>query len=277
MAFKLKYQTEEQINQCLRLLEGILEQNLLGVYMYGSAILGGLQKYSDIDLFVISDRSTTHEEKAKLAVNLLQISGVYMKSEKLPIEITIIEKSEVNPWHYPPHFDFQYGDWLRKEFESGVIEPWSSKEMPDLALLITQVLLASKTLFGPAPNQLLCKIPYNDIIAAIIHSLKSLMLELDSDTRNALLGYARIWHTLETDAICSKSTAADWAIQRLPNEYRPVIKRAKAICAGNENEYWDDIQPLVKPCADFMASQINKQISIIKLADNTNKSIKLIE
>lgn len=76
-----------------------------------------------------------------------------MKSSKLPIELTIVIKSEINPWHYPPKFDFQYGDWLRESFESGVIEPYPTKVMPDLALLITQVLLASDTLFGPNPDQ----------------------------------------------------------------------------------------------------------------------------
>lgn len=277
MTFILNNETEEQINQCLNLLKDIFGQNLLGVYLYGSSILGGLQKYSDIDLFVISDRSTTHEEKAKLAVSLLQVSGIYMKGSKLPIEMTIVKKSEINPWHYPPIFDFQYGDWLRKKFGSGIIEPWSTKEMPDLALLITQVLLASKTLLGPNPDQLLCKIPYQDIIAATKHTLKNLMSDLNSDTRNVLLTYARIWSRLKTDAIRSKLAAADWAIDRLPDKYRPVMKRAKAICAGEENEYWDDIQPLVKPCADFIVSEINYQISVVELADSTNKSIKLAE
>lgn len=277
MTFILSNETEEQIKQCLNLLKDIFGQNLLGVYLYGSSIFGGLQKYSDIDLFVVSDRSTTHEEKVKLVVSLLQISGIYMKSPKLPIEMTIVTKSEINPWHYPPHFDFQYGDWLRKKFESGIIEPWSTKEMPDLALLTTQVLLASKTLLGPHPDQLLNKVPYKDFMAAITHASKDLMSDLNSDTRNVLLTYARIWSTLKTDAIWSKLAAADWAIDRLPEKYRPVMKRARAICIGEENEYWDDIQSLIKPCADFIVSQINNQISVVELSDDTDKSIKLAE
>lgn len=273
----LSSEAKEQINQCLNLLQDMFGQDLLGVYLYGSSIVGGLQKYSDIDLFVVSDRSTTLEEKAELSANLLKISGVYMMESKLPIEITIVTKSEINPWRYPPRFDYQYGDWLRKEYEDGIIEPWSTKEMPDLALLITQVLLASKALLGPNPDQLLCRIPYKDIIAATAHSLKSLMLDLNSDTRNVLLTYARIWSTLKTDAIRSKLAAADWAINCLPEQYQPVMLRARAIYIGEKNEYWDDIKPLVMPCADFMENQINNQISVVMLSDNTNKSIKLAE
>lgn len=273
----LRNETEEQIKQCLTLLKNVLGSNLLGVYLYGSSVVGGLQKYSDIDLFVVSSRATTNKEKQTLVNNLLKISDIYMKSSTLPIELTIVVKNEINPWHYPPKFDFQYGEWLRNQFESGNIEPWPSKEMPDLALLITQVLLASKTLLGPSPDQLLPKVPYKDFMAATTHALKDLMSELNSDTRNVLLTYARIWSTLETDAIRPKLAAGDWAIVRLPEEYRPVMKRARAICAGEENEYWDDLQSLIKPCADFMVSQINNQISALMLADNSNKTIKLAE
>ena len=276
-AFKLDDETERQIDQCLNLVKEIFGQDLLGVYLYGSSILGGLQKYSDIDLLVVSERSTTYDEKTKLANELLQISGVYMKSTKLPIEMTIVEKAEINPWHYPPNFDFQYGDWLRTQFESGIIEPWTTKEMPDLALLITQILLASKTLLGADPDKLLCKVPYKDFMSATTDALQNLMPELNSDTRNVLLTFARIWSTVETDAIRSKPDAANWAIDRLPEQYRSVIKRALAICKGEEKEVWDDVRELIQPCANIIIGQINNKVNEIKLSNDTTKSIKLAE
>lgn len=274
---KIDDETKKQINQCLNFLKEMLAQDLLGVYLYGSSILGGLQKYSDIDLFVVTNRATTYAEKAKLTAQLLQISGVYMKSTKLPIEMTIVEKAAVNPWHYPPDFDFQYGEWLRGQFSSGVIEPWSTKKMPDLALLITQVLLASRTLFGADADQLLCKVPYKDFIIATTDALHHLMAELHSDTRNVLLTFARIWSTVATDAIRSKPAAADWVIQHLPAPYHPVMQRAKAIARGEETEYWDDIEELIKPCADFIIEQINNKLIEIELSNNTSKSIKLAD
>lgn len=267
---------EVQINQCLYLLHKIFKNDLLGVYLYGSSILGGLQKYSDIDLFVVSNRATIHKEKTKLVTDLLQISGIYMQSKKLPIKITIVEKSKINPWHYPPKFDFQYGDWLRKEFESGNIEPWPTNEMPDLALLVTQVLLASKTLAGINPEQALCKVPYKDFIIATTDALSNLMSEVDSDTRNVLLTLARSWSTIKTDAIRSKPAAANWAINCLPEKYIHVMKRAKSICTGETEEYWDDIQALTKPCAEFIINQTNNEISKINLSD-ANRTIRLAE
>lgn len=266
----------EQVSQCIELLKSVLGEHLLGVYLYGSSVIGGLQKYSDIDLFVVSDRATTQNEKSKLIKGLLHISGIYMKSSKLPIELTIVVKSEINPWHYPPNFDFQYGDWLRGKFESGIIEPWSTKVMPDLAILITQIYLASKTLFGPSSNRLLCAIPYRDFILATKVSLKNLMADLCTDTRNVLLTYARIWSTLETDTIRSKPAAALWALPRLPKEHQPVLERARSICTGETIEDWLDLKHLIQPCASYMLNQINTQISLIENADYGHRKISLL-
>jgi len=74
---------------------------------------------------------------------------VSLDAYKFPIEMTLVEKAAINPWKYPPHFDFQYGEWLRESFEKGIIEPWQTYEMPDLAVIIMQVLLKSQTLLVP--------------------------------------------------------------------------------------------------------------------------------
>jgi streptomycin 3"-adenylyltransferase len=273
---------EKQIAQSLSVVESLLGEALLGVYLYGSSVVGGLQKYSDIDLLVVSGRSTTREEKARLVARMLTISCVDENSPRRPIELTIVVEGEIKPWHYPPTFDFQYGDWLRKAFEAGNIEPWSSKIMPDLALLITQVRLASKTLLGPAPDQLLDAVPYRDFMTASVKELDSLMADLSRDTRNVLLTLARIWSTVETDAIRSKPDAAAWILNlnRLPAAYQPVMRRARAICVGEEPEHWSDIEALVQPCADFMVDRIKAQMSQLESpesAEDANRSIKLAE
>lgn len=256
----------QQISECIDLVTKILSDNLLGVYLYGSALVGGLQKYSDIDLFVVTNHATTLSEKNELTKHLLHISGLYMKSAKRPIEMTVVEKGAVNPWHYPPRFDFQYGEWLRASFEIGDIES-QDHEMPDLALIITQVLLKSQTLFGEPPQKVLAPVPYSDFIKAMLQDVDRLIADIKDDTRNVLLTLARIWSTLDTNTIRSKPDAADWAIERLPEIHQVVMKRAKSICIGDENEYWEDIKASLEPCADWILQKINT----IKLFINPNK------
>ena len=224
----------------------------------------------------MTGRAITLDEKKKLVTNLLEISGIYMKDPKFPIEMTIVERTAINPWTFPSHFDFQYGEWLRDSFEKGSIEPWDSYEMPDLALIVTQVLLKSQTLWGLAPEQLLAPVPTKYFMKAMLQDLNRLVDDLEQDTRNVLLTLARIWSTLVTHAIRSKPDAADWVMNHLPNTYQPVMKRAKSICMGEENEHWDDIRELIKPCADFMVTEINAQSSLVNLEDR-NAPITLAE
>lgn len=267
-------EAQNQIEDSLVLLKATLGTNLLGVYLYGSSLVGGLQRYSDIDLLVVINRKTTLEEKSALIDKLLQISGIYMKSSKLPLELTLVQQSAINPWRYPPHFDFQYGEWLRAAFEEGTTQSSQTNEMPDLALIVTQVLLKSQTLWGPEPEQVLSHVPYRDFMKAMLHDVDRLIDEIESDTRNVLLTFARIWSTLETNEIRPKPVAADWVINRLPKEYQPAMERAKLICIGEEEEHWDDVKQFIKPCSDFMMKKIRTQAALISF-DDQSKVIKL--
>ncbi|GAB5835876.1 hypothetical protein JMUB7531_28810 [Staphylococcus aureus] len=53
-----------------------------------------------------------------------------------PLEVTVINRSEVVPWQYPPKREFIYGEWLRGEFENGQIQEPSYD--PDLAIVLAQ-------------------------------------------------------------------------------------------------------------------------------------------
>ena len=165
---------------------------------------------------------------------------------------------EVKPWRYPPSFDFQYGDWLRGEFESGNLEPWPTTVNPDLATLITMAILADTPLFGPPPAQFFDPVPPGDQISAMLAGIDSLRGDLYSDTRNVLLTFARIWSTLATGVIRPKDAAADWVLDRLPEEHRPVIARACAIYLGQHPEGWDDIADRLDPHVEYVVAEIRR-------------------
>ncbi|HXT34307.1 MAG TPA: nucleotidyltransferase domain-containing protein [Chloroflexota bacterium] len=117
---------EQQITEVLALVREVLGPDVLGAYLHGAAVLGGLRPRSDIDILVVSRRPTTHEEKRRLVERLLVISRANPPGPRRPVELTIVVQSHVRPWRYPPSFDFQYGDWLRREFEKRVLYPANS-------------------------------------------------------------------------------------------------------------------------------------------------------
>jgi streptomycin 3"-adenylyltransferase len=235
-----------QLDRVVALVREVLGAELAGAYLFGSAVLGGLRPESDLDVLAAARRPTTREEKQRLADGLLALS-------KRPrhVEVTVVVRGET-----PRRIDFQYGDWLRAEFERGELEPWEPRADRDLPTLLAMTLAAGVALAGPPPAEMLDPVPRDELVRAMAGDVGSLLDELDSDTRNVVLTLARIWSTLATGEFRSKDAAADWALPRLPEEHREVLARARAIYLGDEEERWDDLRPALRPHGERVAAEI---------------------
>ena len=246
----------EQTDRIADLLRDVLGQKVVGAYFHGSAVLGGLRPHSDIDVLVVSKQESTLEERRILIDRLLSISGPGDPSGRSrSIELTIVVESAIRPWRYPPRCDFQYGEWWRREFERGDPAPWPPQN-PDLALLVTVALSGNRPLFGPPPAQTMDPAPRRDLVRSTVDCIPGLLCDLEWDTRNVVLTFARIWKTVATGMIHSKEEAADWVLARLPAEHRPVPARARSIYAGSEADRWEDLMPRVRPYVDHVIREI---------------------
>lgn len=234
-----------QLDRVVQILQEVLGNAVVGAYLFGSAVLGGLRPRSDLDVLVVTSRRATREEKEHLVEKLIAISGRPSPGggHWRRVEVTIVVGSEITPWRYPPRMDFQYGDWLHDSFVSGDPEPWQVTENHDLASLVTMTLLADTPLLGRPPAEVLDPVPHHDLHDATVGHVDEIVAGLDDDdTRNVVLTLARIWSTASTGDIRSKDAAADWALARLPEELRPPLARARAVYLGDEEDRWDDLE-----------------------------------
>ncbi|MFD0899626.1 aminoglycoside adenylyltransferase family protein [Actinomadura sediminis] len=243
-----------QTDLVLDLLHGTFGADLVGAYLHGSAVLGGLRPHSDVDVLAVVRRPAAPAERRALVAGLLPVSGGGAR----PVELTVVAETAVRPWRYPPVCEFQYGEWLRDEYERGMVpEPAPS---PDLAPLITMALAGDAPLFGPPPSRVFAPVPHADVVRAVVGSVPELLGDLDGDARNVVLTLARVWATAATGEIMPKDAAAAWALPRLPAEHRPVLARARAVYLGEEDERWDDLRSRLRPHAEFVASEIDRML-----------------
>jgi streptomycin 3"-adenylyltransferase len=246
----------DQVEQVASLVREVLPEAVLGIYLHGSSVFGGLKPGSDLDLFAVTSRRTTDTERRRLIEQLLPISGPGDPTgESRPINLEIVVQSDVRPWRYPPRLDFQFGDWYRPEFARGNFAPWDPAN-PDLAILLEMVRQADRPLFGPPPGEVLDPIPWVDIRQAMLDSIPDLLSYLDGDERNVVLTFARIWTTLATGVTRSKDGAADWALPLLPPEHRAVLRYARANYLDGAPEEWGDLLPRVRPFVDCVIDKI---------------------
>ncbi|WP_344861181.1 hypothetical protein [Planomonospora alba] len=106
----------DQLQRVVRLLHDVLGPGLIGAYLHGSSVLGGLRAASDLDVLAVSRRSMDDRERKALLGGLSEVSGLTAGTR--PVELTVVVRSEVRPWRFPPTGDFLYGEWLRAGFHA---------------------------------------------------------------------------------------------------------------------------------------------------------------
>ena len=242
-----------QIDAVVRLVRDVLGDSAEAAYLYGSAVRDGLRADSDLDILVVATRRTTDGERRALIRGLLSISRTRDDpGATRHLEVTLVVRSDVQPWRYPPPMELQYGDWWRREFEAGDFSPWTSPN-PDLAVLLTAARAEGMALFGPPAAELLDAVPGDDLRRALRDVVPNLLKDLDDDTRNVLLTLARVWVTLETGSIVPKDEAAAWALARLPEGRGDALRSARAAYLGAATEAWEDAAAMASARADAAA------------------------
>ncbi len=104
----------------------------------------------------------------------------------------------------------------------------------------------------------LTPVPSGDLTRAMQAGIDPLRGDLHADTRNVLLTFARMWSTLATGVIRSKDAAADWVLDRLPEEHQPVLARARAIHLGQQPEGWDDLRDCLDAHVEYVVAEIRR-------------------
>ncbi len=228
----------DQIRQVVRLVNDTIGSQVRGLYLHGSAVNGGLRPASDLDIMAVTRMPLTDRQRRSLVAGLLPISGRRAGAGARSVELIVVVESDVRPWRYPPVADLLYGDWLREQIEAAGPPP--PAPMPNLAIEIPQTLAADHPLLGPPPALVFDPVPPEDLVRGCLDGIPQLLRDLPGDTRNVVLTLARIWTTVATGAIRSKDRAADWAIDRLPPEHRPVLSHARQqyLTCDYSEEFW---------------------------------------
>jgi predicted nucleotidyltransferase len=75
-----------QTERALRLVRKVLGRDVLGAYEHGSAVLGGVQPTSYVDILVMTGRLATLAEKRQIVEGLMAISAPF----PLPVRSAVL-------------------------------------------------------------------------------------------------------------------------------------------------------------------------------------------
>ncbi|WP_342375277.1 aminoglycoside adenylyltransferase family protein [Myxococcus stipitatus] len=246
-----------QVSQVVDLLPRLLGADLVGLYLYGSALNGGLRPKSDVDLMVALARPLSTARREALVEHLLAISvDPRLGTPGRPLEVTGVVLEEVQPWRHPAKRELQFGEWLHDDFVAKRLD--GPVMDPDLTLLLTMVRQHGVALWGPPPTEVFAPIPLADVDRALAETVAQWTGEdtWRGEEKHILLALARIWMTRVRGGFFPKDVAAAWALERLPPAHRPVLEAARAAYVGEREVEWARLAEEVGACIRFMKALI---------------------
>lgn len=233
-------QQTHQIRKASTTLHSILGDSLLAVYLYGSAVSGGLRPQSDIDLLAVVEEGLTEGQRDDLLTALLRLSGRHPAAPEGPrsLEVMVFRQPDLTAAACPARAEFVYGEWLRDAFEAGD-KPMPAHH-PEHTLILAQARREAMSLIGPSVDNLLPEVPLNYVRQAICDALPALMVGLRGDERNVLLTLARMWRTVRTGDFVAKDAAAVWAIPQVHARDASTLDYARRAYLGEIADDWSD-------------------------------------
>jgi len=255
------------VNEALKLLltevQKVLEDQFVGLYLYGSLSSGDFHpEASDIDFLVVTRELLPEQTIIALEAMHGQIWETGLKwAEKL-------EGSYISKRH------------LRRYKKSGVAYPTINEQKfyvaPHGSDWINQRHIIREqgvALAGPDPKMLIDPVRPDDIrraVRGILHEWWFPMLDNPSWLRNhgseyhayAILTMCRCLHALEHGTIVSKPVAAKWAQEKLGNKWQQLIDQSLSTRLGaREFELYGDALELIRYTMDKVISAKEAAVS----------------
>ncbi|EOR03352.1 ANT(3'')-II family aminoglycoside nucleotidyltransferase [Acinetobacter genomosp. 15BJ] len=245
-----------QLEQLTESLQQLLGGSLFAIYLYGSAVDGGLGPESDLDVLVVVRQALTLQQRQQLAETLLHISHPIGAAQRA-LEVTIVRKDHILSGSYPLSYELQFGEWLRDELSQG--DMLSEHADPDLSILLKKAQMHHRTLFGPSLTQWSAEIPVQQLWQAMADTYPSIVAhwDEDADERNQILALCRIYFSLVTNEIAPKDQAAQWVMTQLQPQYQPVLQCMVQEYKGEiGKQNWQQQHQALVPVVDFLSMKI---------------------
>lgn len=207
--------------------KNILGDNLTGIYLHGSAVMGcfNTQK-SDIDLLVVIKEDMSKEAKRKY-MDMVVALNQYAPEKGL--ELSIVKESVCNPFVYPTpfelHFSITHLGWYQSN-PKDYVEKMNGMDK-DLAAHFMITYHRGKTLYGEEIKEVFSEVSSEDYMDSIWNDIVSAEDEILENPMYLTLNLCRVLAYKQEGLILSKQEGGEWAINRITiSEYKELISEA---------------------------------------------------
>lgn len=195
--------------------QDILGDNLVGVYLHGSAAMGCFNpQKSDIDLLIVVENSVPDEAKLAFMERLVKLND---KAPEKGIEMSIVKHSVCNPFCYPTPFELHFSNthlnWFLENPQDYIVKMKGTD--PDLAAHVTITRAYGKVLYGAEISDVFGPVPKEDYIDSIWLDIENAAEDVLKNPVYVILNLCRVLAYLKEDLILSKKDGGIWGLRFL--------------------------------------------------------------
>jgi predicted nucleotidyltransferase len=223
--------SHSDVNVILDLLftrvQKILQDQLTGMYLFGSLTNGDFDEYSDIDVLFVTD-AVIAEDKFQALYEMHEMIAEIDSPWASQLEVSYIPKDALR--HYDPENN------KHPHIDRGMSEKLHIMQHDDDWVVQRYVLYeCGITIAGPDPKSLIDPLTAGDLrrsVSEILHSWihhfldDHQMFEHRGYQSYTVLTVCRILYTYLQGDVVSKTVAADWAKRNLGNGWNTLIEDA---------------------------------------------------
>lgn len=239
----------------------VLGDNLVGVYLHGSAAMGCFcPEKSDLDLILVVEEEIADTVKLEFLRNLLRLNG---EAPAKGIELSIVRRKFCRPFVYPTpyelHFSEKHIGWFRDN-PGDYIEKMKGTDK-DLAAHFTILGRHGIVLAGEKIEEVFGDVPKRDYIDSIWYDVENAGEEILENPMYFTLNLCRVLAYLREDLVLSKKSGGEWGLRALPQKYHAILYDALRCYASAEEMSID--RGAARAFAEDMVTQIRQHIESV--------------
>jgi len=236
--------------------QAILGENLTGVYLHGSAVMGCYQPgRSDLDLLVVVEQTPSDTEKRRL---LDMTVAIHRQHPPKGVEMSVMRRAVCKPFVYPTPFELHFsGTHLqayRRDPEAYIARMQGTDK--DLAAHCTVLLHRGRALAGLPIHEVFGEVPPSAYWDSLRYDVENAVADILENPVYVTLNLCRVLAYRREGLVLSKSEGGWWGLNHLPEEWHDMVREALAEYEQGAPMHTDSIRAAA--FAAYMLYQINQ-------------------
>jgi len=231
---ELSKRTSELLGKLKLDTTALLAENLVGVYLHGSYVLGSYnEQVSDLDYVIVVKRPLSFREKQSLMMKT--ITDQWPLSPAKGLEFHVLLQADTQHFKQPLPFDFHFSKMHYSDYMANpthYIETMTGTD-PDLAAHLMILTKAGKVLTGPPIVTVFGPVPVTDYWNSLIFDVADAPQTIVEQPMYTILNLCRVLAYHRDKLILSKAGGGQWGLMQLPSEYHALIEAALAAYRDN--------------------------------------------